>query len=543
MSSRSKSVAFLCWKYVATNVSMISVKEKQYHRRPTGKGGGQVNVIVAYRWKPIVPLTAAEKAIDISDMIPLGESWKEFKSRLKQSNEAGLRQFNERLIRSLSVETGILERIYELDRGTTEALIAKGFIEDLIQRESTNIEPSTLVEILRDQEAAIYLIQDLVGSSRPFTRGVLFELHSILTRHQLTTKGIDSLGNRIELTLRKGAFKVHPNNPTRPDGSIHEYCPPEHVASEVDNLLKWLGEYDREDPLLVSAWLHHRFTQIHPFQDGNGRVARVLTFMVMLKAGLLPLVIDRDRRTDYIGSLEQADEGSLDGLVNLFTILEKTAILQALSLDVEAERQAEKSLTAAVIESLEAKFNKRRQVKRQELLAVNNVALKLRSLANDTVSHKFDEMVRKVFLWNERPDVYVVEGGSDHANAHWYKFEITGFNEPLKKWVNFSEGHYFVKAALRFERIRLVFVVSFHHVGRELTGVMEGTAFILLETFDEAEGVGEDRGERVGQNRIPACIEPFVITWTTEAAKVEAAFLRWLDRSVAIALKEWGDRI
>jgi len=498
---------------------------------------------LVYRWKRVEPLTEQDKAIDLSNVKPLGESWKQFKSRLRETNAAGLRQFNERLIRSLSVETGILERIYDLDRGTTEALIAKGFIEELIQRESTNIEPSTLVEILRDQEAAIYLVQDLVARARPFTRGVLFELHAILTRHQLTTRAVDQLGNRIDVPLRRGAFKEYPNNPKRPDGSTHEYCPPEHVASEIDNLLNWLDSYGEEDPLLVSAWLHHRFTQIHPFQDGNGRVARVLTTMVMLKGELLPLVVDRDRRTDYIEALEQADQGNLEGLVNLFATLQKNAILQALSLDVEAEQRAEKSLTAAVIESLEAKFSKRRQFKRQELLNVNAVAETLRSVAYGVINRRFQELTHRVFLRDERPEVFVREGGPDHGNSHWYKFEITTLNEPSKKWMNFNEGHFFVKAALRYEKIRLVFVVSFHHVGRELTGVMEGTSFILLETFDEAEGEGEDRGERVGQNRIPTCVEPFVITWNTEAAKVEDAFQRWLDHSVAIALKEWADRL
>jgi hypothetical protein len=86
----------------------------------------------------------------------------------------------------------------DLDRGTTEALIAKGFIEELIQRESTNIEPSTLVDILRDQEAAIYLVQDLVAKARPFTRGALLELYSILTRHQPTTIAVDHLSLGVE---------------------------------------------------------------------------------------------------------------------------------------------------------------------------------------------------------------------------------------------------------------------------------------------------------------------------------------------------------
>lgn len=60
-----------------------------------------------YRWKRIEPLTDQEKAIDLSDILPLSESLKEFKSRLKDSNPTGLKQFNESLIRFLSIETGI----------------------------------------------------------------------------------------------------------------------------------------------------------------------------------------------------------------------------------------------------------------------------------------------------------------------------------------------------------------------------------------------------------------------------------------------------
>ena len=211
------------------------------------------------------------------------------------------------------------------------------------------------------------------------------------------------------------------------------------------------------------------------------------------------------------------------------------------SLDVEAEQHAEKSLTSAVIESLEAKFNKRRQVRRQELLAVNAVAERLRLIGSESVNRSLQELTQKVFLRDERPEVHILEGGPDRGNSHWYKFEITNLNESLtsKKWVNFSEGHYFVKSAVRYEKTRLVFVLSFHHIGRELTGVMEVTSFLLLETFDEAEEESLIRGERVGKDVIPACVEPFVITWTTEPEKV----LRWLDHSVAIAIKEWGDKL
>ena len=112
-----------------------------------------MNANPEYRWKRIEPLTDQEKAIDLSDILPLSESWKQFKSRLKDSNPTGLRQFNERLIRSLSIETGILERIYDLDRGTTEALIAKGFIEELIRGFSLRLFPIFQLKLLTQVDA------------------------------------------------------------------------------------------------------------------------------------------------------------------------------------------------------------------------------------------------------------------------------------------------------------------------------------------------------------------------------------------------------
>ena len=85
-----------------------------------------------YKWQPIEPLSDMEKAIDLAATRSLYDSWKASKVRLKQSSEESLRRFTERLVRRLSIETGILERIYDLDRGTTEALVAKGFVDDLV---------------------------------------------------------------------------------------------------------------------------------------------------------------------------------------------------------------------------------------------------------------------------------------------------------------------------------------------------------------------------------------------------------------------------
>ncbi len=490
-----------------------------------------------YRWKPIQPLSDEDRAIDIAAMRPLYESWWASKKRLQESSQTQLADFNRRLIRRLSIETGILERLYDLDRGTTEALVAHGFAEDLVSHSSTNIEPSHLVDILRDQEAAIQLVVAAVSNKQPLTKGLIHELHSILTRHQDTTLAVDPVGNRREIPLLKGKFKEQPNNPKRQDGTMHEYCPPIHVDSEMDNLLSWLAEYANEDPALVGAWFHHRFTQIHPYQDGNGRLARALTTLVLLRADLLPLVVDRDLRVEYIKALESADQAQLSPLVNIFARLERNAILQSLSVDADADISEQKNLTSAVIGNLAEKFGKRRIQKMAELRQVNSVALELRTRAKALLEQSFAEIgptLREVGL----PELRTLEGGPEKSNEHWYRFEVVQSAKDAGKFANFDENHYFIRGSVKVNRERLSFVVSFHHVGRELSGIMEATAFSKLESYEDSE----DR-ESVSERFSLCSVEPFVFTYKTKIEVIAESFAKWLDAALAVALKEYGDRL
>lgn len=493
--------------------------------------------MAGYKWHPIEPLSDKDKSIDLGDIRHLYDSWRVAKERIRQASPDSLRRFTDRLVRSLSIETGILERLYDLDRGTTEALIAHGFVEDLVARSSTNIEPSLLIDILRDQEAAILLVMDCITNNRDITKSVIHELHALLTQHQHTTKAIDQFGNRGDIPLLKGTYKEHPNNPIRPDQSIHEYCPPLHVEAEMDNLLLWLKQYQPEDPLIVASWFHHRFAQIHPYQDGNGRVARALSTLILLKADLLPLVIDRDLRVDYIEALEQADAGDLVTLASLFASLEKGAILQALSIDIDAEVAHDISLTKAVIESLASRLQRRKLAKNEQLRRVNLLAAALRESTRELVQTTFRSLSQTVSQVAE-PAIHITIGGPDHNNEHWYKFEVVEFGKKSGKWVNFDEAHYFVKGTIRAENIRLVFVTSFHHIGRELSGIMEATSFAWLEFFEE-------HNDRVAASEqyFVCSLEPFVITWNTEENKILASYRKWLDAALAVAVKEWSDRL
>lgn len=490
-----------------------------------------------YKWKHIEPLSDPEREIDLAAMAPLYDAWRNARGKLQKSSPEGLERFTNRLIRRMSIETGILERLYDLDRGTTEALVTNGFLEELVTGTSTDIEPSRLIDLLRDQEAAIQLVIDCVSGNRELTTAVIHELHAILTQHQDTTSAIDQFGNRLEIPLLKGQFKQQPNNPNRPDGTIHEYCPVVHVDSEMENLLGWFSGYGGEDPVIVSSWFHHRFTQIHPYQDGNGRVARVLTTLILLRADLLPLVIDRDLRGEYVQALEEADLGDLTLLASLFARLQRSAILEALSIDADRQIAEERKLSVAVIQSIAAKFSRRREAKDVELRRVNVVAKDLRLQTRRILEKSLGELGRSVSQIAE-PNIHITDGGPDRENAHWYKFEVAQSSKPAGKFVNFDEAHYFIKAAIRVERERLIFVTSIHHVGRELSGIMEVTAFARLESYEDSE----DR-EYASQDFFLCSLEPFVFTYKTNINDIETSFDQWLDAVLAVALTEYGDRL
>jgi hypothetical protein len=305
----------------------------------------------------------------------------------------------------------------------------------------------------------------------------------------------------------------------------------------MDNLLSWLSIYAEYDPIIVASWLHHRFTQIHPYQDGNGRVARALTTMILLRADLLPLVVDRDLRVEYVGALEAADMGSLAELATIFARLERTAILQALSVDADADIARQQSLTSAVIGSLADKFSRRREHKLAELRHVNDVATALRERAETSVAASLNELTKTVTELDDS-EVSVRPGGADHDNAHWYKYEVVQTAREAGKFANFSENHYFIKGSIRAGRERLIFVVSFHHVGRELTGIMEATAFSKLESYENSD----DR-ESVTESFFLCSVEPFVFTHQTKPQDIASAFDRWLDVALAVGLKEFADRL
>lgn len=154
-------------------------------------------------------------------------------------------------------------------------------------------------EVLNHRDA-IHYVEALLEQALPFTP---FHVRQI---HALVLKNIDdgSAGQYRQLPVRIGGSAHHP-----PD------------AWEVPQLMNewgdWLnGAAQNEHAIDLAAIAHHRFVAIHPFIDGNGRTARLVMNLLLMRAGYPPTIIQRVNRQQYYRVLAQADRGNPAPLVN-----------------------------------------------------------------------------------------------------------------------------------------------------------------------------------------------------------------------------------
>ncbi len=507
-------------------------------------------MVISHRWQP---LSSSIQAIDFdfNEVDSLNKQWLAAKKRAEDSKPNAYRKFMDQLTRSWVIETGIIEGLYTLDRGLTETLVAEGIAADHIERSSTNKEPAELVAILRSHQDTIDLVNGRIEDGEPLTKFFLRELHSSVTASQESIEAVDQFGKVMQIPLIRGNFKKQPNNPSRPDGSIQEYCPPEQVDSQLEVLIPTYKESQVSDPrvhpLQVAAWMYLAFTQIHPFQDGNGRVGRALLTWHLVRSGLLPVVITRKDREQYINSLEQGDRGDLKPLVSLFVQLEKKSLLEALSVDVLDP--IESGLVDAVTRSILARIESRKRSEEMQLRAVNNLAIELRERAKT----RLEELARKLIDsfatagagTLEGP--VMLEGGPEHGNEYYYRRQVREVATETSHWVNFQENRYFIKMSLspkNSRNPRLVFVVLLHHVGRELTGAMAATAFAEIDRHNENPDSPENEGTSDFEYTFRNCtLRPFTFTNSDTLTTAEGSFLAWMEESFSIALKEWGETL
>lgn len=175
------------------------------------------------------------------------------------------------------------------------------------------IEGKPLKDFLdvRNHSEAIDLLYDFIAQNRPLSESFIKEINALLLYGVKSTPALDQFGQRTQKPAHPGRYKLDSNSVLQLDGTMHYYVPPEQVPEQMGFLVNWIHQSGDIHPLVKAALAHYNMVRIHPFDDGNGRGARLLMNCLLIQAGYPPAIIRSEERRMYIQAINRADQGEL----------------------------------------------------------------------------------------------------------------------------------------------------------------------------------------------------------------------------------------
>ncbi len=163
---------------------------------------------------------------------------------------------------------------------------------------------------------AIDFVQGIADKIDPITETTIREIHSLILR----TIDDENAGSYRRVNVRTAGSS---------------YVPPD--VSQVGALMydfgKWLtSEEKRLHPVEFAALAHFKLVDIHPFIDGNGRTARLLMNLILMRAGFPPAIVKTDDRQSYYKVLDAAHAGDTSEFVEMIA----NAVEQSLDIYLDA---------------------------------------------------------------------------------------------------------------------------------------------------------------------------------------------------------------
>ncbi len=172
------------------------------------------------------------------------------------------------------------------------------------------------LEVIGHKEAIDY-VEELARKDAPIGEREIKDLHSLIMRDI----DRDEAGRYRRLDVRAA-------------GTEHIYPPHFQLSELMEGFAEWLHSETakRLHPVEYAAEAHYRLASVHPFRDGNGRTARLLMNLLLIRRGYPVAVITNERRKEYIDSLAyaQANNDEIGGLINLVAEASRESIIEHL---------------------------------------------------------------------------------------------------------------------------------------------------------------------------------------------------------------------
>jgi hypothetical protein len=299
----------------------------------------------------------------------------------------------------------------------------------------------------------------------------------------------------------------------------------------MDRLLVLHAEHEREHvPTEVeAAWLHHVFTQIHPFQDGNGRIARLIASYVFIKDNYFPLtLVDSQDRESYISALEEADGGDLRPLVTLFSSVQRRTFVKVLGIASTVQRQVGMDQIIAAARSAIAS---RKQAYIYKLEQTKRTARELHEVTISTLDGLGGKL--RADVGSLSPDYHfrVDSETNEGHRRHYFKGQIIEVAKALDYFANISVYHDWSRLILRTDDQSEI-LVSFHGIGYEYRGVLAASVGFYKR-------VETEEGERETTKTSSASDTVFQMNYMEASKDTRIRFEHWLRESLTRAMEMW----
>jgi Fic family protein len=247
--------------------------------------------------------------------------WERYSALIKQGSNLSpplLQRALDITKRAAAIDTGAIEGLYDVDRGFTFTVATQAATWESALAD----KGSKAASLIKSQLRTYDLILDAATQSTDISEAFIRRIHEELCRSQETYLVHTAIGVQQQ-KLPLGEYKHLPNHVRKSDGTIHSYCPVDLVPAEMSRLTSEIHSdaFQSAHPVLQASFVHYALVVIHPFADGNGRVARALGSIYYFRACKIPLLILADSRKEYFATLEAADFNNRQLFVNF--ILER----------------------------------------------------------------------------------------------------------------------------------------------------------------------------------------------------------------------------
>lgn len=193
-------------------------------------------------------------------------------------------------------------------------------------------------EEMKSHDVALQLIQDWAADvERPLTEINIKNLNEIILVKPFWKDAITPNGQKTRRLIKVGDYKEYPNSVQLSNGEIFEYASVTDTPIQMGELVAWYrNEVQKNElhPVALAALLHYKFVRIHPFDDGNGRISRLLMNYVLLKNNLPPVVIKSTDKRNYLSALNSADTGDLNSFIKYIS----QQLIWSLELSIKAAK-------------------------------------------------------------------------------------------------------------------------------------------------------------------------------------------------------------